>query len=368
MFSSGTITLFRVGGVPVRIHFTWLFIAAWLFVMFTGQFFRLANAAEVADADLLLPPWAWGVIMTVSLFGCVLLHELAHVTIGRRVGARARGITLMMLGGVSEMSEVEDPRSERWMALAGPILSFALAGFFYLVFRLAGGGPADVRFGLYYLAQINVALGAFNLLPAFPLDGGRVLRSVLAQRFGRLRATQIAATVGKVLAASLALWAIFGGGFWLLIVALFIFVGGDAESRALSMREVMRGLRVADLYTPRVAFVDAGATVADAATAMLEARTDACVVRSGDRPVGVVTAAALAAIPVRERAGLHVAGVARRPVNVALDEDISAALAAFDHERADAVCVVEAGEIAGTLSRDDLARAVQLRELTTASG
>jgi Zn-dependent protease len=237
-------TLFRVGGVPVRIHFTWLFIAAYLWLVFAGQFARLAQAADVSDAQMLWPPVVWGILLTIALFACVLLHELAHVRVARRGGARVRSVTLMMLGGVSEIGEVEDPRLERRMAAAGPLFSIFLAAVVWAIFRLSRGGPPDVRFGLFYLAQMNLVLGVFNLVPAFPLDGGRVLRSLLVPRLGRVRATRVAATVGKVLAAGMVVLAILGGSWWLVLIALFIFLGGEAESRALQTRAALRGLRV----------------------------------------------------------------------------------------------------------------------------
>src|SRR5579859_1913535 len=120
-------TLFRVGGVPVRIHFTWLFVAAYMTILLAGQFSSLARAAGVHDPSRMLAPWAWGLLLTLALFACVLLHELAHVAVARRGGARIRAVTLMMLGGVSEIGDVERPRLERRMAAAGPLLSLALA-------------------------------------------------------------------------------------------------------------------------------------------------------------------------------------------------------------------------------------------------
>src|SRR5205807_678436 len=150
--------------------------------------------------------------------------------------------------------------------------------------------PPDLRFGLFYLAQVNLVIGIFNLLPAFPMDGGRIFRSLLQPRLGRVRATTLAATVGKVVAVGLVVWGILGAGFWLVLIGLFIFLGGEAESRSLQSRAALRGLRVADCYVRRVATTELRATALDAAQAMLAARTEVCFVLSQGEIVGRVAA------------------------------------------------------------------------------
>jgi Zn-dependent protease/predicted transcriptional regulator len=361
-------TLFRVSGIPVRIHFTWIFVAAYLAFLFTREFSALARAAHIQDANVLLAPWVWGVLLTLALFACVLLHELAHIAVARRGGAQVRAVTLMMLGGVSEIGEVDRPRLERRMAAAGPASSLVLAALFYGLFRLSGHAPPDVQFGLFYLAQVNLILGVFNLLPAFPMDGGRIFRSLLVKRFGRLRATQIAATVGKVLAVGLVVVGLFGGGWWLALIGLFIFIGGDAEYRALQGRAALRGLRVADLFSRTLVTVDKSASTADAAARMIEARSGVCVVLDEGRPVGMLTASTLARIPVRQRAAVAVTSLMQRPLLVTSDQELPSVLKMLDEERLEAAVVVEHDQLAGTLSLDDIARGLQLHELSAGRG
>jgi Zn-dependent protease/predicted transcriptional regulator len=356
-------TLFRVSGIPVRIHYTWIFVAAYFSILLASQFSALARAADIDDTNVLLPSWVWGVLLTLALFSCVLLHELAHIAVARRGGARVRSITLMMLGGVSEIGEVSRPRLERRMAAAGPLSSLALAALFFGLFRLSLHGPPDLQFGLFYLTQVNLIIGVFNLLPAFPMDGGRIFRSLLVNRFGRLRATQIAATVGKVLAVGLVVLGLFGGGWWLALIGLFIFIGGDAEYRALQARAALRGLRVADLFSRKVATVDAAATTADAANAMLAARSNVCFIVAEGRPAGLVSASAIAALPVRERGSLPATNVMQRLPLVTLDADLPSVLKMLDEERLEAAAVVENGQLIGALSLEDIARGLRLHEL-----
>jgi CBS domain-containing protein len=208
-----------------------------------------------------------------------------------------------------------------------------------------------------------VVIGAFNLLPAFPMDGGRIFRSLMVRRFGRLRATQIAATVGKVVAVGLVVVGIFGGGFWLALIGLFIFMGGDAEYRSLQAHAALRGLRVGDLFARRGAIVPAEATVADAAAALWRERAPVGFVVEEGRPIGAVTAEAIARVPVRERAAVAARSLMRSVPVVAPDEELGAALKQLEEQGVDAAAVVEQGRLVGTLSIEDIARGLQLREV-----
>lgn len=362
MGSRGAWTLGHVSGVPIRIHYTWLIVVAYLTLVISTQFQRLAAGIGIPSHELLIAPWLWGLLLTLAMFACVTLHELGHVFVAQAAGAKVRSVTLMMLGGVSAIDDVERPRRELAMAIAGPIVSLVIAGILYLVFRVSAGWPPDVRFGLYYLAEINLVIGVFNLLPAFPMDGGRVLRSALAGRLGRLRATRVAAGVGKGFAIALGLYGLLTGGWWLILIAAFVFLGGDAESRALFTRHALRGLTVGDLFVRRLVTVPSGATAADAATAMLRARRSACLVTANDALLGIVTAEDLAAIPVRARGGLAASALMHAPVVLAASDAALAALHVLDEQHLGAAAVREDDRLAGTLERDDIARGLTLHE------
>jgi Zn-dependent protease len=358
-----SLTLLRVGGVPLRIHLSWLFAAVYLVALFASDFRHMAARAGVPASTLLLPPLGWAVLMMLALFTSVVLHELAHVTVARRGGARVRSITLMMLGGVSEISEIDKPWLELLMALAGPLLSLLLAAALLGLAALAGGAPPDVRFGLFYIAQANAIIGLFNLLPAFPMDGGRVLRSLLEPRLGKLRATDVAATVGKVLAVALAAAGIVIGGWWLVLIAAFIFIGGEAETRALHERDRLAGLEVADFYVRRIAAVPADAPVAQAVAQMLAQRTDGCLVTRDAAVVGAVGASAVARIPVRARADVPVDAVMSATAVVALHDQLTPVLRRMDDERLELLAVRDGDVVIGMLDRSDIARGLKLREL-----
>src|SRR5262249_27649528 len=152
------------------------------------QFRRLANALELDPRALGAPPFVWGILLAVGLFVSILLHELAHVAVARRSGAVVHAITLLMLGGVTEIRREGRPEREALMALAGPLASFAIALVSYL-FRRFVPLPPGIAIALTVFAGTNLVLGVFNLLPAFPMDGGRVLRGLLVRPLGWRRAT-----------------------------------------------------------------------------------------------------------------------------------------------------------------------------------
>ncbi|MGZ3478268.1 MAG: site-2 protease family protein, partial [Polyangiales bacterium] len=165
MLEGAGVKIFSVRGVPVRLHWTFFLALPWIALSMSRRF----DGVETPS----IPPILWGAILALLLFGSVFLHELGHVFVARAQGAKVSGITLMLLGGVSQVDHVsEAPRAEAKMAIAGPMVSFAIALVAYalsLMFVVS-----DVHYGLRSLAQMNLAIGIFNLVPAFPLDGGRV--------------------------------------------------------------------------------------------------------------------------------------------------------------------------------------------------
>src|SRR5919199_5589350 len=206
-----SLSLGRILGIEVRVHATWLLTFALVTWGLAGGYFRF-----VTGAPLLL-----GAISALLLFGSVLLHELSHSLVAQARGMRVRDITLFIFGGVSNLGgQPRTARDEFWMALAGPLTSFALAGLFWIAAQAVGATPTlAALFGspralrtmsppgavLSYLAVVNLGLGAFNLLPAFPLDGGRVFRSILwglSHRYAK--ATNIASLVGQTFGVLLA--------------------------------------------------------------------------------------------------------------------------------------------------------------------
>jgi stage IV sporulation protein FB len=192
------------------------------------------------------------------LFFCVLLHEFGHSLVAQRLGIEIHSITLLPIGGVSNLESLpEKPADEIKISFAGPLVSVVLALFFFGVGLLLGAvpsTPADPFTGFgsvgqffFYLGYLNAVLAVFNLLPAFPLDGGRILRGLLATRLGAVRATGVASVVGQVFAAAFFVVGLLGGDILLALVAVFIFFGASGEAQMVKQRELTRGLSVSDV-------------------------------------------------------------------------------------------------------------------------
>jgi Zn-dependent protease/CBS domain-containing protein len=370
---SGAIRIATLRGIPIRLHYSFLLVLpllAWLF----GQAFR--NAAETADVPperVLGHPLAWGLGLVVALFLSVLVHELAHSFYALRKGGQVSDITLMMIGGVSRITRMpEGPRQEALMAFVGPLTSLVLGGFFLAVYTLLVGARSfNLQFAVFYLGYLNVFLGLFNLLPAFPMDGGRILRSLLTPRLGRVRATRVAGGFGKGFALLFGLLGLVGGNFLLLIIAFFVFMGAEGESREVLVQSLLTRVRVRELLVPRLASVEATDSLEEVALRMRTERRRALPVLENGYVVGLVTLAAVRQVPAVRRSQVRAREVAAAVPALTPEATAWDALREMGQRRLPQLPVVQQdGTLVGTVSQDDVMRGLELRELedTTPSG
>lgn len=271
-----------VKGTVIRVHLTFLLFLVWIGVSHYAQGGRDAAVQ--------------GIVFIVLLFACVLLHEFGHVFAARRYGIQTPDITLLPIGGVAQLERVpEKPSEELVVALAGPAVNVVIA----VLLALVLGGLPPVGVGtevqnpgaglLGRLAWVNVSLVLFNLIPAFPMDGGRVLRALLAYRLGHARATRIAAGVGQAVAFALGLAGLFGNPL-LIFIALFVYMGAAAEAGAAGLRERSRAFTVSDAAVTRFETLSPASTVAEAVEHLLRtSQHDFPVVDGAGRMRGVVT-------------------------------------------------------------------------------
>lgn len=233
-----SLSLGTINGTAIRVHITFLLLLAWIgFAAYT----RGGQAAAI---------WSIGYILL--LFACVVLHEFGHVLAARRYGIRTPDITLLPIGGVARLERMpEKPMQELVVALAGPAVNVAIAAVLFLLGGAGGGQAPDLAnptAGLMErLLWVNIYLAAFNMIPAFPMDGGRVLRALLSYRLGFIRGTQIAASVGQAFAFLLGLLGLFGGNFLLVFIALFVYLAATAEAHVVQTRQIAQGLTIADV-------------------------------------------------------------------------------------------------------------------------
>ncbi len=225
----------RIHGVDLKLHGSLVVLLAYVVAVTSSQFPALAQEAGLYPSDIHGGPIVWGLVLGIGLLASVAVHEFAHVLIAQRLGGHVRGVTLMMLGGVSEVEGVpEVPYGELRLAIVGPVMSFVLGGVFFAL-RGASSLP-EALLAFTWLGRLNLMLGAFNLLPAFPLDGGRALRSILAARQGRVEATRNAVRVRRVLAWLLGLAGVMQFNVILFLIAVFVYIAAGAELEATERR------------------------------------------------------------------------------------------------------------------------------------
>ncbi|PSQ12386.1 metalloprotease, partial [Halobacteriales archaeon QS_5_70_15] len=300
---------FRVGrlfGIPIELDLTFLLVLplfAYVIGAQVGRWVGILNDVLGAGLDagvLTATPavsFGLGTVGALGLFLGVVLHELGHSLVARRYGVEISSIRLWIFGGIAQLAEMpEDWKKELYIALAGPAVSIALGGVSYAAFVALGGlgGTVGVAlsFLLGYLALMNLALAGFNLLPGFPMDGGRVLRALLARDRPYARATQIAARVGQGFALLLGLFGLFGGGgLFLVAIAFFIYIGASSEAQQTMMRAAFEGVVVRDVMTPaeQVNTVARETSVADLVRRMFTERHTGYPVLENGRVVGLVT-------------------------------------------------------------------------------
>ena len=376
---------FRVGsafGIPIQLDLTFLLILpvfAYLIGVQLGDLEPLFNGtmglaidfeAVTASAGL---RYGIGAAAALGLFACIVAHEFGHSLVARRYGVPIESITLWLLGGVAQMTEIpEDWRKEFNIAIAGPVVSVALGVLAYAaVLAVPSGGLSlsVVRVVLAYLAVTNVVLAAFNLLPGFPMDGGRILRALLARSRPHAQATQQAARVGQLFAILLGLVGLLAGFRILLIVlAFFIYIAAASESTRTVMKAALEGVAVDDVMTPRERLdtVAPETTVAELVDRMFDERHTGYPVLDGDRVVGVVTLSDAREVDPVERDAYRVEDVMTRDVRtVAPDTPV---MDAFERMQADDIgrlLVVDgdadgSGSLVGLLSRTDVMTALEI--------
>ncbi|WP_254613955.1 site-2 protease family protein [Myxococcus sp. CA056] len=361
--SRGALKVGSLRGIPIRVHYSLLLVLPLLAYLFGGAFRRAAEVAEVPPEQLMGSPMLWGLGVAVGLFASVFVHELAHTFYALARGGQVRSITLMMVGGVSELSEAPPrPRDEALMALVGPLTSLALAGLFGLAtWGVEGTTSFNLQFACFYLASLNLFLGLFNLLPAFPMDGGRILRAVLSGRMGPVRATRVASLVGRGFAVLFALWGVVSFNPFLFVIAFFIFMGAEGESRQVRMKALLERVSVSELMTPRGAGVEAGALLEQALWDLRRERQTALPVTEDGRPVGLVDVEAVRAVSEADRIHRLTREVMRPVQVVRLDEDGWRAVRQLAENSAQLLAVVDAdGRLVGTLDVDDVQRGMTL--------
>jgi Zn-dependent protease/CBS domain-containing protein len=357
----------RVFGIDVKVHWTFFLLLA--FFAFLG----LQGTGSVVGSFV-------AILVVVALFLCVLLHEFGHALVAQRLGIEVPDITLLPIGGLARLKTLpERPADEVKIAVAGPLVNIVLAPIFFGVAYILGAdleNSADVLQGrassvgqvFAYLGLINVVLAVFNLLPAFPMDGGRVLRGLLAARFGAVRATDISSAVGQFFAVAFFLIGLLTQNFVLLLIAVFIFFGASGEAQMVRQRELMRGLSVSDVMgtKPRTETVTPYHNFGQVLDSVLHGyQEDFPVVDEGGSLVGIVTRNEILAAAHSPGRYASVRDLMRTDVpTISPDADLFAdGYRILQESGLRAIPVAKNGELVGMLTMDDVGQASLLRDL-----
>ena len=362
-----SVTAFRLWKIPVKLNITLLLFIPYVAFIATRQFSAILADLGVPAEAVHVPPFGWGLILAIALFVSILLHELAHSVVARRQGSEIQSITLMALGGVTRMRGEVRPENEALMAFVGPLTSLGLALLSYGVYALIPL-PPEVAVAFLVTAWMNLALGVFNLLPAFPMDGGRVLRGLLVKRVGPARATRIATTVGKWMAAAFAAYGLVTFNVILILIAGFVYMSASAERSRLATRDALHGVPMSALMTSRLGDARPGESAGDVARRLLIGNlvgatvVDGQIEGQGRRVLGLVLAPDLAERVAREGHDMLIESAMLTDLpRVHLGDEATKALDAMANGDGSAVLVLDASEeVVGLITDTEIQRAMTL--------
>lgn len=372
MLMRASLKVARIFRIPIYLHVTLLLILplfAYSFAISTGSIWIYKVGYGGLPIDL-IGKMILGSVAAVILFLSILVHELAHSYVALKKGYTITGITLFIFGGVSQIGKTPDRApGEGLMAFVGPLSSLIIGAVFTPIYLLVDGMGTSLEvqalaITLSATAFYNLLLGAFNLIPAFPMDGGRILRASMAKRMGYLQATEIAVNVGKVAAVIMAVIGFFFN-IWFILIAIFIFMGASEELTGTRLSEALRGLKVKDIMTKTVSTVDVMTPVSEVIGKMMTERHIGYPVMENGRIVGMVTLEDVTKIPEERRSLTFARDVmSTHLVSIPANAEAMDALELMSKKDIGRLVVMQVvmdnGAMVGIVTRSDMIKAVNM--------
>jgi Zn-dependent protease/CBS domain-containing protein len=362
-------TSFQIGkimGIPIKLHITFLLIIPVMGYIFAN------NPSDLGfnDVESIFLRYALGISVAILLFTSVLLHELGHSIVAKKHGTKIQGITLFLFGGVSSLEEIpRNPKVEFKMALAGPSVSLLIGSILIIFHELI---KTDIPLSnpflrlIWLIGYINIILFIFNLIPAFPMDGGRVLRAVLAGRMPYKKATSIAANVGKMFAIFMGIIGLIipgGGGYWYILIAFFIYIGATEEDKSTQITVTLEGVKIRDIMTKDIKTVPPGMTVDELVDFMFRFKHMGYPVVEGKEVIGIVTFSNVQNVPKEDRNNVLLSDIMTKEIiNLKEDDDAVKALKLMTMNNIGRIIILNEKKMTGIVSRTDILRSVQLLE------
>lgn len=362
--AQGTWKVATIMGIPIRLHFSWFIVFGLITWSLSTHYFPKA-APELPVASY----WIKGILASLLLFASVAFHELSHSYIAKKYHIPITSITLFIFGGVAQMKgEPPHPKAEFRMAIAGPLSSFFLSGLFFLVSVNTGGGTKAL---FSYLAQINFILGAFNLIPGFPMDGGRVLRSVLWSRTkDYFYATQKAANFGQRIALFFLLFGMFliftgsSGGLWLLLIGWFLYLAAQSSQQQATLQEALSNIKVKNVMARDIVTVNSSIPIGEAVDKyFLRYGYGGFPVMDGGKFLGIITLKEIKNVPREDWSKVKVSDILvphNKKWEISHDSDVMKALLLMIQEDKGRIIVMENDNVVGLITRNGIARYLQI--------
>ena len=338
-----------VSGIPIRIHFTFMLFLAWIGI-------SAGSGGGIA--------WT---LFVVAIFFCVLLHELGHALVAKSLGVTTRDITLYPIGGVAMLDSRPQPKQELLISLAGPAVNLVIAIVLFVALMVTQGGIPAVKGGLEHtpileaLLIANLTLAVFNMIPAFPMDGGRVLRAALGLRMSEAMSTQIAGGIGQGLAVIFGIVGLFTQGYILMLIAFFVFLGASQEVSSTVTRSFLHGHILADAMQTNFKMMSSGESLQSAADMMIHGSQRDFPIMNGDEVIGVLTRNQIAQGLAADGSTGYVAGWMIRNFKVAeADLPLEMALDMFPQNDTSPILVMEQESLIGMVTMENLSEFIML--------
>lgn len=344
-----SLKIFTVFGIPVELHVSFLFLMIIIYIIAILNLLPYVNLLTA--------------VLITLIFVTVVIHELSHCYVAKRYNIKIERIVLLPIGGISEMEEIpKDPSKELRIALAGPVSNLIIGGFCYLLLILSiNYVSTGIQGALYYFVVVNLLLGFFNLLPAFPMDGGRILRAFLAERMSFIRATKLSASIGKQFAIVMAIIGIFFN-FLLILVAVYVYLGAESEYRTVLLSTLLEDDMVKDVMTTEVHTINPTNTVKETLKVMFREKHMGYPVTDNGQLIGMVTFHDLSKVPETNR-DIQVKEIMSKDLIVSPpEEELILTIEKLNRNRIGRVPVVKDNKLVGIVSKTDLTNVLQKKE------
>jgi len=375
----GSYRIGRIFEIPILIHYTFLLVIP-LFAWIIGS--QITHTIDPNNGIIMVPidgtlitsgymPYVLGAIISLGLFFGVLVHELAHSLVARRKGIAIHSITLMIFGGIATMEEgIPDPKAELPMAIVGPIASLIFGVICYAIMFITPTFITNppvagvVIFVAGYLGFLNIILCFFNLIPAFPMDGGRVLRAWLAGRMPLHKATQIAADIGKGFAILFAIVGLYYFEPFLILIALFIYIGANMESMAVKYSHVLQDVTVGSMMSAPVTTVGPTQPVSEVITMMYSSKHLGFPVVDRGTLVGMITLADVNRMHSIDREALQVRDIMTKDlITLPPDAPVIEAFRLMSSKNIGRIPIMQDDAIVGIVTRTDILKVTELKQI-----